>query len=258
MAGLTRQERREINSSLVELSNIDFKTTSLEDLKKQIDGILELFDLYEVCEESEYRKKLSAVIIGADEFYGTPKKILEPQFNKEKRNYFGKAERSLFRVMQVYDSLFLTRIYSKNLHLTWKFNRAGRLEFIETRIFPDGKPVPIMFSKEKHNKNGYDWNSKRFYCNQIPEGLNEINNSFSTQSLQGKYFSLVKYGHNTSVNLLDALENNKTRPPYCPSNTQKLLSELINDDDTLYILKQSSVLDPRVNNVSSNIYKVTY
>jgi hypothetical protein len=238
---LTYDDRINLERYLSSLENMDLKKVSLDRIKKRLDDVLDMFDIFKIPENHSYKKRLDDFVNKADIYYESKS---GPDFNQGKRDYFGKSGKYTLRIIPVFEHIFLTRIYSKMTHLSWRFNQQGRIELIDGRFFPLKEIVHILTAKEGMNKPPFDWNKRDFFYRFMPNELGDINKGFLNLDIKQQYLSLIRFGHSTAKDFLENLKNNNITDPYDPSTSQKLLSELTKDTEALFMLKKTSNLMP--------------
>ncbi|RMD67082.1 hypothetical protein D6817_02570 [Candidatus Pacearchaeota archaeon] len=173
----------------------------------------------------------------------------EPGFSSPKREYCGLANGVRVNVKAVYDHIFIMRYYasrrkrSHGLKLSWRFNRAGRLELIDALLYPKRKSVGLskIFAEEE------EWAVARATrLERMPWEMDLFNPRLPRFPLQKQYEIVMKEGHELAREIYVAGERGSLLPAGKLYGSQRALTEIVRDADAMHIISRAAKLSPRV------------
>ncbi len=255
MRHLLKAERREINRALDEMASMDLRGMSLEQVEEKIDAVEGLFGKYDVAQESEYHGRLGNFVKRAEVFFSFEEPELD--FEEGRRDYVGMSGRAKIRVTCVYDHLFVSRVYGGKFKLSWRFNKEGRLDLVDSMLFPENKVFPIMkfegFDRERNA-----WETRRAFYEPFPEEICFVNPGFVHLGKTKQYESLMRFGHSIARDVIENLQKSDIRKSFVVEENQKQLSKIVDDATCLHILRGAGSLLPFVTRVKNNYINVRY
>ena len=240
----TRKEKREIREKIEKLGEID---PDSPEAKQTIAEIQEMFELYGVADNSEFRIRLA-------EYLGWSS---GPDFDQGERSYAGMSGNVKMIITPVYDHFFLQRLYKKHgrLKVSWRFNQEGRLELVDAMIFP-GKKVTHVISVDNIGGDP-EWDVSGGRYNLIDE-LDTLNPGFAGLDQRRKLESLLRFGQGDARDLFENLQRQNVRAPYNLHDDQESLADIVRDNAAIYMIEGASMLMPSVRVLSRERLEISY
>lgn len=231
--------KEEIDATLLDLEKTDFADETPESIEEIVGVFKRLLREHEIGFKSDYYLKL-------DEFKRKAEKYFRENlidFNQEKREYLGMSGSEKIRVISLYDYLFLSQTYEGKIRLKWRFNREGRIDTVESSVFPE-KPGfeekhSCLIIVENFEEIEPDWNNSLAFYNPLPEEINLVDEKLSKMEDLLKYRFILKKGHSKCRHLLNNLEIKNIRDFKYTGKGEQGLSKILNDATSMYLLRKA-------------------
>ncbi len=268
--GLTREERREINSLLLDLEEINLSGNDFDysGVQTQIQGVEGLLGSYGVVSSSEYYKRLGNVRGVVEGFSkvdsgnssqeeiideNVQEETIDERIQEEKRSYAGSIGNNFLVVNPEKDFVYISQFYQRKekghkIKLNWRFNREGRLESITSSFIPECKYGSIMIFQEalEPDRGNEDWSNAVFEYFSLDKKFDELSKRFAGFDDEFRYRSLVLFGHCNTWSILKSMRDGSIIDPFYLNEGQKSLKSIGEDSVAVSILEHACLIKPRV------------
>ncbi len=249
---------RNLERTIERLERTDLSKETLDSIVGKISGVHDIFTSFGIGSESELFQRLDKFTDAAEKYFSP-----RPASNGDIRSYAGVSGNYKLFYNYVDTHAFLGRIYHEQdstgrIKVDWRFNLGGRIEFVDSRLYPEGKTCHLMGYTDR-KKEPVLWEEGLFWYNRrLPGRLGLIAGNFFKKSLFKRYSTLLRFGHATARQLIENLENENVLDSYKIRDGQKQLKELSGDSEALRILEKAAVLYPRISGDSDDYFVVEY
>jgi len=245
-----RSQRKEISGELLTLKTLNLVTETAGAMREKVNFIRELLKEYGADAKSHYYERLDELLQEIDQ-------VQKPDFEQGKRDYVGMSGNTKIRITPVYDHFFLSRVYSGQLKLSWRFNKEGRIDLVDAMLFPQNEILHLI-GVHNFTETKLDWEYKNVWYNPLSKRFDVLNPGFKDLSSIKQYESVLRFGHSMSKTLLVNLKEEDIRDSNVVKHGQKQLSEIVNDFTALYMLKKTGDIIPSVVGSNSNSLEIMY
>jgi len=178
---------------------------------------------------------------------------------ENKRTYIGRFSGKTFRLRFSYGHLFNSRIYgseNKNIRITWRFNSKGRIELIDSLLFPEWEIINILDVND--NNKDLEWSCAGARYNLFPKRIKEINPGFMHLGERIKYQSLIRFGYGDVKELMNELSKERISDFKKRKSDERSLKELKSDSEIINILSNICCLNPSINLIKKSSMIIVY
>jgi hypothetical protein len=263
MEALTGSDKRRTRRVLERLEELDLRRESVASLRTRVDWVLEIFDEIGVARGGGFWNRLEAFCDRADAYFsGESHEDDEIGLNRGKRDYYGVFHHNRrLQVMPVYDHIFLSRVYGGRLKMSWRFNRAGRLDLIDSIVIvregPKNNPEHLVLV-EGFQSCDPEWSERPAEYIMPPDEIRYVHGSFDRLDLQDLYQSLIRFGHSMCREFLADLDTGGVKNFDQYRSNQKPLTHVAKDEPAMYMLRRVAEGFPTVREVNGSWLKVAY
>jgi len=179
-----------------------------------------------------------------DKTHGKPAetKAEEPGFEQGRREYVGLSGKTFLTVAPVYDHWFLSRIYSKQVKVSWRFNKAGRIEIMDAMEFPINDITHII-KPYKYKGDNPSWMEIEADYRWI-NVLDIVNSGFPGLDIEEKIQSLLRFGYSMARQVDRDIQTGNLRAANYLRDKQKHLTQIVGDADAVYLIQHAGSLMP--------------
>ena len=259
MVRLARAQRSEINFRLSWFeSNSEF--WSRDEFREKVNGMKSFLKSQGVARESEYFRRLNE-LESKNLFSFENSNDENINFSKPKRVYSGFIDnKRILRVIPVYDHLFLSRIYGGKIKVSWRFNQSGRLDLIDSMIFPENRVYNILnvLDFQSGNKEKPNWGDNLARINEFPEEAVLINKGFGNLGNIEKYQSIARFGHSEASDLYGSLKSRRFNKLTNPRDGEKGIEDMFDDQEALALCQRASLLVPSIKRFDDKRVRIFY
>lgn len=248
----TREQRKKIAERLRKLKELDITTEDPDKIQQEVKQISELFTLYGVPGNSSHYRELSHFCEEVASHY----KQQSINFKQGKRDYVGMLRDVRLRVTAVRDHLFVSRIYGRRVKLSWRFNKAGRIDSVDAMLFPENTVTHLIKTLGGFDKDPewYECEARYKYLTQ----LDVLNPGFSSLDDEKKFQSILRFGHSTTRDLIENLERGNIKDSYDLRGRQRQLSEIVQDEAAMYMVRRAGELMPSISSLDERHLTIFY
>ncbi len=263
MAFTENDNARNLERMIAHIEGIDLSRVSEEAVINQLEAVHGLLKICQIPQENPLYDRVTDFAIKMSDYYIGQEALQQAHNNKNTRSYIGFSGKYKLFYNYVGNHAFLGRVFHEpnskgKIKLDWRFNLEGRIEFVDSRLYPEGKTCHLMGDYQRKEKPPL-WDRGLFWYNhRLPKRLSLIARGFLEKSFFEKYSMLLRFGHSTARHLVENLEGENVLDSYEIREGQNQLRELSRDTEALNILKKAAALSPIISKKYDNYLVVEY
>ena len=249
MINVPKPLREEVKRIMSELEAKQLGNFSEEQVLHRVQRLEELFGIYGIEPLKDYHKRLERFLSTASEYFsfmGPDRRIKSERAKNErerKRDCTGMSGETMVRVKGFLDHLFLERVYRGSIKLSWSFNREGRLDLVDSMLFPSNSVCNLVIT-EDYREPPYDWTSRRVEYKPVPEQIRLVNPGFAILEKDKMYLPIMRFGHAMARDLIKNINSGNIRDNHLLQPLQKQLREIVNDFECMDMIRKAGSIMP--------------
>ncbi|NCO11383.1 hypothetical protein CO038_01710 [Candidatus Pacearchaeota archaeon CG_4_9_14_0_2_um_filter_39_13] len=233
MGNLLRSQRRQLKEWVEALEDGSFNGDS----KAEVERIKGLLGEWGAASNSEYYARL-------DNLNGKAIGDSDIEFTQGKRKYIGLVDDKITVVTPVYGHMFIERYYAERFKLSWRFNQKGRIDMIDSMLYPDLLWHLVTVKNFQSIEPG--WAHGYAFHTVLPRDLAEFLPGFESADERTRYDLVMKSGHRIAADICSGLERNSIKRPAFIGRDKAYLGDIAEDDEAAVLLQRASMVKPRV------------
>jgi len=253
MPRLKRELRRQVQTDLCALEDLNFSLETPESVQHRIEQLPAFLDEAGASPQSSYYDRLQELTDRLDEHSRAPS---QTTFTG-KREYVGMSAGARMKIKVLGDNVILMRQYSKSFKVSWSFNQEGKIEFVESLSYQANQGDRLITVTDFKNL-PRDWKCAQAEYEPIPQYALQINRGFYGQPPKQQYSSLLRFGHGDARNLMKNLERADIKNAIELNHGQRQLIEIVDDSSALRVVANAGAVIPTISDFEDNFFSIRY